>query len=157
MKYQVNRILATGLVLFSTAMPMTMLQPALAAALSTGTVAVVAAPGNSCSLPDGSTDGVIEKDGNTCCPKKYANNPNPIYCLYAKYINPTISLLSALVGVVVIIAIIYGAIEYTTSGGDPQRIASGKKRIIEALIGLVAFMLLYSLLQFLVPGGLFSQ
>ncbi len=78
-------------------------------------------------------------------------------CLYAKYLNPLIALLSGVIVIVIVIAIIYGAIEYITSGGDPQRSAAGKKRITEALIGLIAFFLLFAFLQFLVPGGLFNN
>lgn len=77
-------------------------------------------------------------------------------CLFTKYINPAVQLLSAAVGVVVVIAIIYGGIEYTTSAGDPARVASGKKHIISALIGLLAFLLLYAFLQFLLPGGILN-
>ena len=120
----------------------------------------VAAVGDKCDLPDGSTGKVAKDDGNTCCPAKALKGDgtvDPIACLYGKYINPTINLLAALVGVAVVTAIIYGAIEYTTSAGNPQRTEAGKKRIIEALIGLVAFLLLYSFMQFIVPGGLFNQ
>jgi hypothetical protein len=62
--------------------------------------------------------------------------------------------LSALVGIVVVIAVIIGAIEFISSGGDPQRVASGKQHITNALIGLFAYILLFAFLQFLIPGGL---
>ena len=77
-------------------------------------------------------------------------------CLFTKYINPAIALLSAAVGVVVVIAVIYGGIEYTSSGGDPARVASGKKHIISALIGLLAYLLLFAFLQFIIPGGILN-
>lgn len=113
--------------------------------------AAAAAPGQACAAsdPDGST-GYVQSDGHTCCPKP---NSTPTACFYSKYVNPLIALLSAAVGVVVVAAIIYGGIEYITSAGDPQKAAAGQKRIIEALIGLVAFVLLYAFLVFIVPGG----
>lgn len=112
---------------------------------------LAASQGDSCALPDGSSDGVIGKDNLTCCPVKYSNDS--LGCLYAKYLNPAIALLSAIMGLVVVIAIVYGAFEYTTSNGDPQRAAAGRQKIINALLGLVAFILLYTFLQFIVPGG----
>ncbi len=74
--------------------------------------------------------------------------------LIKKFIDPTIKVLSALVGVVAVIAIILGAIQVMTSEGDPQKAASGKNHVRNALIGLVAYVFLFALLQFLVPGGI---
>lgn len=109
-------------------------------------------PGSACPepLPDGST-GYYQSDGRTCCPQGTTSGDS---CLFAKYVNPAINFLSALVGIAVVASIIVGAIQYITSEGDPQKAAAGKKRITEALIGLGAFIVLYALLQFLVPGGL---
>lgn len=112
--------------------------------------------GKSCALPDdvgGAQSGVILGDGYTCCPQ---NSSNGTSCLFAKYINPLIQVLSALVGMAAVISIIYGGIQYVTSAGDPQRAEAGKKRIIESLIGLAAFLLLYGFLQFVMPGGVFN-
>ncbi len=82
-------------------------------------------------------------------------NGNPADCLFKDYINPGITLLSMLVGIAAVTAIIYGGIEFSSSGGDPQKAASGKKHITNAIIGLVAFIFLYAFLQFLLPGGIF--
>ena len=87
----------------------------------------------------------------TCCPTGTQNND--LACLFAKYINPLISLLSAAVGLVVVIAVIIGGIEYSSSGGDPLRAAAGRTHITNALLGLLAYILLYAFLQFLIPGG----
>jgi hypothetical protein len=76
--------------------------------------------------------------------------------LVTKYLNPLIALLSGIVGLAVVISIIYGAIQYSASGGDPQRASAGKNRIRNALIGLVAYLLLFALMQFIVPGGFFN-
>jgi hypothetical protein len=70
------------------------------------------------------------------------------------YVNPTIKLLSALVGVTAVIFIIFGAIQVSSSAGDPQKSASGKAHIRNALIGLVTYALLFGLINFLVPGGI---
>lgn len=74
--------------------------------------------------------------------------------LIVKYIDPLIQFLSALVGVAVVGSIIIGGIQYSSSGGDPQKAAAAKNRIRDAIIALVTFIALYALLNFLIPGGL---
>ena len=85
---------------------------------------------------------------STLCSKNAAVN-----CLISKYITPAIELLSAAVGVVAVITIIRGGLEYTSAGGDPAKIAAGKQHIVNALIGLFAYMALFAFLQFIIPGG----
>lgn len=70
------------------------------------------------------------------------------------YINYAIAAVAALAGVVMIIVIVAAGIEYASAGGDPQKVASAKNRIRNAIIGLVAFGLLYGFLSWLVPGGI---
>jgi hypothetical protein len=70
------------------------------------------------------------------------------------YINPFINFLAALVGVAVVISIVIGGIQYSSSGGDPAKAAAAKNRIRNAIVALVAFFFLYALLNFLIPGGL---
>lgn len=91
--------------------------------------------------------------GTTTC-QGNKNPDDPTACLFSTYINPAIALLSAAVGVTVVAVIVYGAIEVTSSGGDPQRAAAGKNRIRDALVGLAAYLLLFAFLQFVIPGGL---
>jgi len=74
-----------------------------------------------------------------------------------KYINPTIKLLTILVGVVATISIIFGGIQYSTSAGDPAKVSAAKGRLTKTIIALVCYAFLYGFLQFLVPGGLFNR
>lgn len=66
-----------------------------------------------------------------------------------------VNLLSALVGIVVTIVIVLAGIQYASSGGNPQAVASARKSIVNGVIALVAFGLLWTGLQWLIPGGLF--
>jgi hypothetical protein len=75
--------------------------------------------------------------------------------LYTKYINPAIRLLSAVVGVVVIVAIVVGGVQYSAAGSDPQKVAGAKSLIMKAVIGLVSFIFLFAFLQWFVPGGVY--
>lgn len=76
---------------------------------------------------------------------------NPI----VKDINMFINFLGGLVGVVVVGSIILGGIQYSMAGDNPQAVGAAKKRIINGLIALLAFLFTYAFLQWLVPGGVF--
>jgi hypothetical protein len=84
-------------------------------------------------------------DGSTKC-----INENPLVVL----IKLAINILSAVVGIVVVGVIIVAGIQYSSSGGNPQQAASSKKRIINAIIALVAYMFLFIGFQWLIPGGM---
>jgi hypothetical protein len=121
-------------------------------------VALMAAPVSARALPPLPTQlmaitcpkGQTAHVEGTCCPPDAKDAGS---CLYAKYLNPTINLLSALVGVAVVIGIIVGGIQFSSSAGDPQQAAKGKAHIRNALIALFAYLFFYTALQFLVPGG----
>jgi len=74
-----------------------------------------------------------------------------IYDGLAKVIN----VLSSLVALIVIISIVFGGIQYTTAGGDPQKVAAAKSRIVNSVMAFFVFVFIFAFLQYLVPGGLF--
>lgn len=81
-------------------------------------------------------------------------------CLKA---NPIVSdlqiitnFLSAAVAIVVIGVIIVGGIQYSMAGDNPSAVTAAKKRITDGLLALTAYLLIFSLLQWLIPGGIFS-
>lgn len=135
----------------------TMLLPATAAADSCISKGQLTTSNGTC-CPSGQTQiasGQVSCNTADQCNGNIAND-KAMSCLLGKYINPTITLLSALVGLAVVITIIRGALMYTSSGGDPSKAAAGKQHIINALIGLVAYLLLYVFLQFIIPGGILN-
>lgn len=77
--------------------------------------------------------------------------------LVAKYVNPTIRLLTYVFALIATISIIMGGIQYAASTGDPQKVTAAKKRITNTIIAIVAYFFLYGFLQFLVPGGIFNR
>lgn len=95
-----------------------------------------------------------KEDNMSCCPVKAVNPPTGKSCLFDKYINPIVNLLSALVGIVVVGSIIFGGIQYSASAGDPGKAAAAKQRIINSLGALAAFVFLFAFLQWIIPGGL---
>jgi hypothetical protein len=74
-------------------------------------------------------------------------------CIVTQYIRPGIQFLSAGVGVIIITMIIIGAIQYSTSGGNPQGEADARKKIMNALLAFVTFLFIFTFLNFLIPGG----
>lgn len=74
-------------------------------------------------------------------------------CGIIRYLVIFINVLSAVVGLVVVGSIIYGGIQYSMAGSDPQKVSEAKRRIRNAVIALVFFLFMYSLLNYLVPGG----
>ncbi len=73
-----------------------------------------------------------------------------------KYINPAINLFSISFGLIAVISIILAGIQYSSSGGDPQKVTQAKQRISKTIFAIVAYFFLYALLQFIVPGGIFK-
>jgi hypothetical protein len=67
-----------------------------------------------------------------------------------------INILTAGVGVAAIGGIIYGSILYTSAGGSPEQVKKAIGIITNVVIGVVAYALMFSLLNFLIPGGLFK-
>lgn len=67
-----------------------------------------------------------------------------------------IRFLSIGVGIAVVAGIAIGGVTYTMSQGNPAGAQKGMTIIFNAIIGLVLYLLMFSLLQFLVPGGVLS-
>ena len=92
----------------------------------------------------------------TTCPTAGNNNGNGTKCLVDNYIYPLIKIVSALVGIVTVISIVIGGIQYSISGDDPSKVQAAKTRIGRSLFALLAFIFLFALLQWLVPGGILN-
>ena len=90
-------------------------------------------------------------------------NPSPAQLQACLQQNPIINdiqlvvnFLSAGLGVVVVAVIIVGGIQYMTAGDNPQAVSAAKQRIINGLIALMAFLLTFAFLNWLIPGGIFG-
>lgn len=67
-----------------------------------------------------------------------------------------IRFLSAGVGIIVVLAIILAGIKYSSSEGNPEATQDAKNKIRSTLIGLLVYIFAFSLIQYLVPGGVFN-
>ena len=68
----------------------------------------------------------------------------------------TINILTAGVGIAAVGGIVYGALLYTSAGGSPEQVKKALGIITNVVIGVVAYALMYALLNFLIPGGIFN-
>lgn len=102
-----------------------------------------------------------KQDAKEAAAKAKANSHSKVDCnekkcdLIDRYINPAINLLSVSFGLIATISLILGGINYATSEGDPTKASKAKHRIANTIFAVVAYLFLYSFLQFLVPGGFF--
>mgnify|MGYP001440679045 CR=1 FL=1 len=101
---------------------------------------------NAQKIPDSADRAKWANCSNNAC---MADNP---VIIWTKRI---INFLAAGVGIVTTIMIIIGGIQYASAGPNPQAVASAKKKIVNAIIALLAYFFLYGFMQWLIPGGLF--
>lgn len=59
------------------------------------------------------------------------------------------------VGVLAVAGIVYGSILYASAADNQEQVKNAMGIFRNVAIGLVTFAMMYSLLQFLIPGGIF--
>lgn len=57
-------------------------------------------------------------------------------------------------GAAAVFGVVVAGILYMTAGDDPAKVARAKKLLIEIVIGLVAWALMFTVLNWLIPGGI---
>ena len=67
-----------------------------------------------------------------------------------------LNIMTAGVGILAVGGIVYGAILYTTSSQSADQTKQAKDVIRNVIIGIIAYATMYLLLNFLIPGGIFS-
>ncbi len=68
-----------------------------------------------------------------------------------------INILTAGIGIAAVGGVIYGSIMYASAGDDPGQVKTARTIITNVVVGLAAYALMYSFLNFIIPGGLFTQ
>lgn len=122
---------------------------ALFAAL-TGVIAIVACFG--LTLPVNAADcGGVQTAIIECASANDATGSPVVAVLVV-----VIQILTGLVGVVAIGAFIYAGILYSSANGESSQIAKAKEMMVNTVIGLVIFAAMAVLLNYLIPGGLFT-
>lgn len=70
------------------------------------------------------------------------------------YLTLALKLLSGIVGAVIMLMLVVAGVQYITSAGDPAMVKSAKNRIVNAITALVLYLMMFAVLNFLVPGGI---
>jgi hypothetical protein len=70
------------------------------------------------------------------------------------YLRGWLLILSGVVGTVIMVVIVVAGVQYITSTGDPGLVKAAKNRIFNAILALLLYLMMYAILQFLVPGGI---
>lgn len=97
-------------------------------------------------------------DGD-CSEKNRSNRDegplHPDNCGIMAYIRIFTDGLTVLVGVVVTAMLVFGGIQYSSAGSNPQKVQAAKQHISQALLALVLWIFMATFLQWLIPGGVF--
>lgn len=72
-----------------------------------------------------------------------------------KILTGVLNIMIAGVGILAVGGIVYGAILYASAQDNQSQVQKAIEIFRNVTIGLVSFALMYSLLQFLIPGGVF--
>ena len=68
-----------------------------------------------------------------------------------RILNLVVSILTIGIGILGVVGITVVGIQYLTAGGSEEKTRKAKRRLFEIVIGLVAYVLIYALLSFLIP------
>ncbi len=67
-----------------------------------------------------------------------------------------LNILTTLVAVAALAGLIWGAIQYTSAGGNVEQTKKAMATITNVIIGILAYGLMYAFLNFIIPGGVFN-
>lgn len=115
-----------------------------------GALAIVTAPMAANAISTCGVDTVIIDCGSG------VNNSDSETSAIWMILLQAINILTAGIGVAALAGIVYGSVLYTTAEGSPEKVKKAIEVIRNVVIGVLAYALLYSGLNFLIPGGLFT-
>ena len=74
-------------------------------------------------------------------------------CTLLNRLNDILNVMAFLVIPISSIVIVVGGIQYATAGGNPDALKGARGRIFNGALALVCFLLMWSFLKWLIPGG----
>lgn len=74
-----------------------------------------------------------------------------------KLILFVLNILTAGIGIVAVGAVVYAGILYSSAGDNAAQVQQAKDTIKNTIIGIIAFALMYLILNWLIPGGIFKS
>jgi hypothetical protein len=73
-----------------------------------------------------------------------------------EYSKGIIKFLSGAVGLVVVLMLVISGVQYVTSQGNSDQVKNAKNRLTNAVVGLILFIMMYGILEVLIPGRIFE-
>ena len=67
-------------------------------------------------------------------------------------VNTIINVILGVLGLVAVVVIILGGVQYTTSAGDPGKVKKAKDTILYGIVGLVVALLAFAIVNFVLSG-----
>lgn len=98
----------------------------------------------------------VDQGGTKCIPINPTSkemDDNPIFF----YLRNIIIFLAGGVGLAVVGGIVYGSYLYITARANAGQAQRGQETIINSVIGLLLFIFMFAILQFIIPGGIFRN
>mgnify|MGYP001590616622 CR=1 FL=1 len=95
----------------------------------------------------------VDQGGTKCIPKNERTTDitqNPIFF----YLRNILIFLGGGIGLAVVGGIVAGAYMYITARANASQTQRGQTIIMNSIIGLLLFIFMYAILQFLIPGGI---
>jgi len=111
-------------------------------------------PKNPCVSLDAKTIQENAKKAEEARRNATCSNKNDCGNIITKILNPFIKLMTVAVGLVIAASLIFAGITYSAAGGDPSKVQAAKERIRNTIIALIGYLFSFSLLQWLIPGGI---
>lgn len=74
----------------------------------------------------------------------------------AEILNLILNVLTAGVGIAATISIAVAGFMYSTAGSNSTQVSKAKTMILNTVVGIIAYLLVWALLQWLVPGGVLN-
>lgn len=105
-----------------------------------------------CGNLDDQSRNVKTKFNFGCLGKNGPANLGPIQDL----VFALIRFASVGIGIVITVSLILAGLQYSMAEGNPENSQSAKQRAQYAVIGLAIYIFAFSILQYLIPGGLFK-
>ena len=103
---------------------------------------------NMCARPAFAAGGVEASILKDCAQKAGGEDGEGVKCL----LNLVLTILTYGIGILGVIGIMISGIQYITSSGDPAKMTKAKNRILQIVIGLIIYAVMWAALRFLVPG-----
>lgn len=134
---KIKQILAAILIVTASATALASFQPTIASAAQDDGLKCTVLPQNICDSADDKS-GQVQKSG--------------VWAILLLILN----IMTALVGVVAVGALGFAGILYATARDDNSQLTRAKTMLRNTVIGIILYGMMFVLLNYLVPGGVFK-